>query len=255
MKKSLLSLILGCSVLLGYSQKGCSPELQYSGGGIYPPSATFNAPINQPFSDILTIITPSDTAVDVPPFGAITADILSVELTDVTGLPPNFSYACDPISCDFPGGTTKCAEVYSTTDPTASDIGFYPITFETTAHLDAPFIGAVDCMFVEAGYAIEIVDNTTSVIHKFNNQTFDLKSPFPNPAENQAKIQFISGKSDDIVFKVYNLLGKQIYLRKIRATRGVNVIDINTSSYSEGIYLYSINNGRQVITKRMVVKN
>ena len=254
MKRLLLSLSLICSVLLGYSQNGCSPDLQYSGGGIYPPAATFNAPINQPFSDILTVITPSDTDVVLPPpLGAITADILSIELTNVTGLPPSFSYACDPSSCDFPGGTIKCAEVYSNnvTDPA----GFYPITFETTAHLDAPFIGAVDCMFVEAGYAIEIVDNTTSIIHQFNNQTFELRSPFPNPVENHAKIQFISGKSDDIVFRVYNLLGKQIYLRKIRATRGVNTIDINTSSYSEGIYLYSINNGNQVLTKRMVVKN
>jgi hypothetical protein len=255
MKKSLLSLILGCSVLLGYSQKSCVPDNQYSGGGIYPDTANFNLTsgfVGQPYNQLITIITPTDTAVEV--FGStITAEFESIELTSVAGLPANFAYTCDPPDCIFPGGTTKCADLYSTTDPTTP--GVYPITFVAMAHLYHVLTGQVDCTYVVDGYILEIVDNTTSIINQFNNQTFELRSPFPNPVENHAKIQFISGKSDDIVFRVYNLLGKQIYLRKIRATRGVNTIDINTSSYSEGIYLYSINNGRQVITKRMVVKN
>ena len=253
MKKSLLILTFAFTTVFANAQ--CTPDPQYSGGGIHPPAATFIAPINQPFSDILTVITPSDTAVDVPPLGPIIADILSIELTNVTGLPPNFSYACDPPSCEFPGGTIKCAEVYSTTDPSSSNIGFYPITFETTAHLSAPFVGAVDCMFVEAGYAIEIVDNTTSIIHQFNNETFEFKGLFPNPVTNQAKIQFVSGIPENIMFKIYNLLGEEIESQLILSLRGVNTININTSSYSEGIYLYSINNGKQLLTKRMVIAN
>ena len=66
MKKSLLSLILGCSVLLGYSQKGCVPDNQYSGGGIYPDTASFNLTsgfVGQPYNQLITIITPADTAV------------------------------------------------------------------------------------------------------------------------------------------------------------------------------------------------
>ena len=254
MKKTLLILTFVFAVFLSYSQNGCSPDPTCNGGGIYPSAAVglSNAIINQPYSQNITIITPADTAIDfqgVP----IVADIVSIELTNVTGLPSSFSYACDPILCDFPGGTTHCAEVYSAnvTDP----VGLYPITFECVAHIDnIPFVGAVDCTFVESGYSIEIIDNTTSVINQFNNQTFQLRSPMPNPVVKQAKIQFVLGESDDIVFSIYNLLGKQVYLRKIKANRGLNTIDVNTSSYPEGLYLYSINNRNKVLTKRMVVK-
>ena len=116
MKKLLLILTFTFSVLLAYSQNGCTPDSQYQGGGIYPSAdvGLSNAIINQPYSENITIITPADTAVDIPPLGPITADIISIELTNVTGLPSSFSYACDPVSCDFPGGTIKCAELYST---------------------------------------------------------------------------------------------------------------------------------------------
>jgi len=255
MKKTLLTLTL--TVITLFSSAQCTPDPQYIGGGIYPDTITglSDAYVGQSYNQLITIITPTDTDVVLPGLGAITATFVSVELTNVSGLPPNFTYYCDPPSCLFPGGTIKCAELYSTVDPTISDIGVYPITFEAIAHLTAPFVGSVDCTYVEGGYVLEIVDNTTSVIHQFNNQTFELKSPFPNPATNQAKIQFISGKSDDIMFRIYNLMGKLVYLQDIRANRGLNSIDVNISNFPDGIYMYSINNGETVLIKRMVVAN
>ena len=262
MKNLLLTLMLAVLTTFTYAQLGCSPDPQFIAPGIYPDTATglSDAFVGQSYSENITIIVPVDTPVDAgPPFGNVVADFVSIELTNVTGLPPNFTYACDPPNCIFPGATTKCAEVYSTTDPTISDIGFYPITFECIAHLEAPVpvIGTinVDCTYVESGYSIEIVDNMTSVINQFNSQTFELRSPTPNPVIKQAQIQFVLGESDDIVFSIYNLLGKQVYLRKIKANRGLNTVDVNTSSYSEGLYLYSINNANAVLTKRMIVKN
>ena len=256
MKKILFILITVSAVLLSYSQNGCSPDPQYIGGGIYPPADVGLSPaiINQPYSQNITVITPADTAVDISGL-PITAEILSIELTGVTGLPPNFSYTCDPNSCDFPGGTTKCAEVFSTINPTASDIGVYPITFSLIAHLNAPFLGQIDCTFVESGYFIEIVDdNTTSVVHQINNLIFELKDLSPNPVSEQANIQFVSSNSEDIIFSIYNLLGREVYSKRIRAVRGLNTLNINTSNYSEGIYLYSINNKMEVKTKRMIVR-
>ena len=72
---------------------------------------------------------------------------------------------------------------------------------------------------------------------------------------NNAKIQFISGTPEAVTFKVYNLLGEEIESQFINSQRGVNTINVNTTSYSEGMYLYSINNGKEVLTKRMIIKN
>jgi len=251
MKKILLTYILAFAFVGANAQ--CTPDPLPNGGGIYPDTITgvADAYVGQSYNQLMTIITPPDTVVS-----GIPATIDNIDLTNVTGLPPNFSYYCDPASCSFTGGSRRCAEVYSTIDPTIADVGVYPITFECIAYATVPILGGTTLTFVSGGYAIEIVDNTpSSVIYQFNNETFELKSPFPNPVTNQTEIKFITGKSDDIMFRIYNLLGKQVYFREIRSTKGINSIDINTTNFPDGIYLYSINNGEKVISKRMVIAN
>ena len=253
MKKTLLTLSLAIATIFASAQ--CTPDSQFSVAGIYPDSAAglANAYVGQNYSQNITIITPLDTS--VASLGGITVTIDSINLTSVLGLPPNFAYTCDPPSCGFPGGTIKCAELYSTINPTTSDIGLYNITFETKTYVIAPIVGAITQDDVIDYYYIEILDNTTSVINPFSSLTFELKGVFPNPAVNNAKIQFISGTSEAVIFKVYNLLGEEVDLQIIHSQRGVNTINLNTTSYSEGMYLYSINNGKEVLTKRMIVKN
>ena len=128
------------------------------------------------------------------------------------------------------------------------------IIFETTSYAsNVPFIGTMTQDDIIDSYYIEI-SAATSTINQFDNTTFELQAVYPNPVMNQAKVQFISGLNADIVFKIYNLLGEEIESQLISSSRGVNTVNLNTSSYSEGIYLYSINNGNKVLTKRMVVK-
>ena len=159
MKKSLLSLILGCSVLLGYSQNGCVPDGQYTIAGVYPDTIVglSDAFVGQSYSQNITIITPTDTVADV--LGQmLLVTIDNIDLTSVTGLPPNFAYTCDPPNCSFPGGSTTCAELYSTSNPTAVDVGLYPITLNTTAYVSGvPIIGTTP-----AGCLISHAKQTTS---------------------------------------------------------------------------------------------
>ena len=57
------------------------------------------------------------------------------------------------------------------------------------------------------------------------------------------------------MFNVYSLLGEKIDSKFITASRGINTIQLNTMSYSPGIYLFSINNGEKMLTQRMIVEN
>ncbi len=103
-------------------------------------------------------------------------------------------------------------------------------------------------------YYIEVT-NVTSVLDKIENYTFELKNVYPNPVNNQAKIQFITGNKSDVIFTVFNHLGEKIEERKIAASRGINDIEISANDYANGMYLYSINNGTQIVSKRMIVAN
>ena len=255
MNKLLLSIIL-VFIFIG-AQAQCTPDPQYTIAGIYPDSATGLSPgfVGQPYYENITIITPVDTFVDVPVVGSVNVTIDNIDLTSVSGLPNNFSYACDPPNCSFPGGSIECAELYSTVDPTAAEIGVYQIIFETTTYVSGiPVIGSTTQDDVIDYYYLEI-SNTTSAFNMIDDYLFELKEVYPNPVFGQARIQFVSGRSEEVVLNIYNLLGKKVESRSMKASRGVNTISVNTSLFSEGIYLYSINNGRDIQMKRMVVKN
>ncbi len=254
MKKTLLFLTFAVAVVFASAQ--CTPDPQYTAPGIYPDTAVGLAPayVGVQYNENITIITPTDTTVDIlGQMVGVTID--SINLTSVLGLPNGFEYACDPPSCGFPGGTIKCAELYSIIPPDASQIGTHNIIFETTSYAsNVPFVGVYQQDDVIDYYYIEIL-GATSTINKFDNTTFELKGVFPNPAVNNAKIQFISGTPEAVTFKVYNLLGEEVDSQIIHSQRGVNTINVNTTSYSKGMYLYSINNGSEILTKRMIVKN
>ena len=242
--------------LLGaiFTNAQCIPDPQYTAAGIYPDTSTglATAYVGQSYSQNITVITPTDTVVDVLG-NPVQVTIDSISLMSVSGLPPNFSYSCNPPSCGFPGGTVKCAELYSTVNPTSSDIGVYDIIFETTAYAsNVPLIGTITQDDVIDYYYIEISD-VTAVLNVLDFNDFELKDIYPNPINNQAKVQFVSGLEGEILFSVYNLLGEEIESRLILCSRGVNTIYLETSSYSDGIYLYSISNGNQLQTKNMVV--
>ena len=82
-----------------------------------------------------------------------------------------------------------------------------------------------------------------------------MKDIYPNPTSNDVKIQFVLGSSDNIEFKINNIYGQEIYSSYLKADRGVNTINHNTSSFADGIYFYSISNGIKTKTKKMIIKN
>ena len=254
MKKTLLTLALAFAFIGAQAQ--CTPDSQFTLPGIYPDSATglSTAIVGQAYNEVITIIAPLDTTGSV---GTITVPVIvqTIELTNVTGLPASFSYDCANSNCTFSGGATSCA-VLSSSSPTISEIGSHQIIFNTTTTVTVPSLGNITQTQDDIiDYYYINVSNATSVINQFNNFTFELKDIFPNPLNNNAKIQFILGNTADIVFTVFNHLGEKIEERNIAATRGINDIEISANDYANGMYLYSINNGVQIVSKRMIVAN
>jgi hypothetical protein len=253
MKKILLTLTLAFAFIGAQAQ--CTPDPQFTTAGIYPDSTTWNATsaiVGQAYNEVITIITPLDTSAEL--FGlTIPVTIQTIELTNVTGLPTSFSYACANSNCIFIGGNASCAAL-SSPSPTASEVGLHQIFMYTTTTADAGIYGIQTQDDIIDYYYINVT-NSTSVVNQFNDFTFELKDVFPNPVNSNSKIQFISGNSADVVFTVFNYLGDKIEERNIAANRGINNIEISANDYANGMYLYSINNGMQIVSKRMIIEN
>ena len=253
MNKILLTLTFTFTFMLVNAQ--CTPDSQYTIAGIYPDSSMGlpNAIVGQPYNEVITIITALDTNVIFSGL-PINVDIIDIALDSVNGLPANFTYDCAAPNCSFSGGSTSCAVLYSTINPTPADIGVYQIFMYTTATVDAGLFGIQTQNDMIDYYYIE-VSNTTAFFDKFDDFTFTMKDIFPNPVSDKSKVQFITGESKDVIFSVFNYLGEKMDEQIIAATRGVNDILINVDHYPNGMYLYSINNGTQVVSKRIVVAN
>ena len=250
MKKILLTLTLALAFIGVQAQ--CTPDPQFTLPGIYPDSATglSNAIVGQAYNEVITIISPLDTSVLYNGI-VLSVTVQTIALTSVTGLPPSFSYDCAAPNCIFAGGSTSCA-VLSSPSPTISEIGSHQIIMNTTTTVDAGIGFPITQDDVVDYYYINVT-NATSVINQFHDFTFELKDVFPNPVNNNAKIQFISGNSADVVFTVFNYLGEKIEEKHIAASRGVNDIEVSANDYANGMYLYSINNGVQIVSKRMII--
>ena len=151
MKKLLL--LLFCLPLIGFGQ--CIPNPNYTTPGSYPDSIT-NLPVSfvgQTYNEIITLVIPIDTTVIVGGTN-FTVAIDSVAITNITGLPNNFSYSCNPPNCIFPGNSTGCVSLYSTTNPILNQIGVYPLIIERTNYaLSQSLTDSVTY------YEIEIVTN------------------------------------------------------------------------------------------------
>ena len=82
---------------------------------------------------------------------------------------------------------------------------------------------------------------------------FDVGQNFPNPVTGKSEIRFSVVNTENVDFKVYNMLGAVVYTANYKADKGINIITIEANSFAPGVYIYSLGNATQTITKRMVV--
>ena len=235
----------------------CSIDTLISSPGIYPDSITNldEAFVGQQYITQIDVLTPLDTVVDLNGL-PIPVTISHIDLTSVLGLPNNFSYSCDPPSCSFPGGTYACAEIFSTVDPSVSDVGYYPLIMTTsTLAINVPLIGSITQLDTVDYFYIDISNSTASLEH-INKLTFELMDVFPNPTSNLANIQFVIGSSDKVNFLVFDCLGNIVENKIIDANQGVNKFSLDVSQYaSSSLYTYCLMSSNNFLAKKMLISN
>lgn len=234
-------------LLFGFTYQSfsqCTPA-NVSAYGIFPDSATNFAPAfqNTPYSQVITAKVPADTTLvaGLPP-----APIAYVKIVSLTGLPDGLSYACNPSNCQFPGGQTNCAVIQGTPIDT-------PGTYFLNIVLE-PFIGnpAASVGTFPLNY-YKIVVNPPAAITENGRPVFQVLQNTPNPSGNNTTIGYSIPSAGQVDFKLYNALGKVIQQRQFNSISGLHQMNLDCSTLTPGIYLYSFTHGGQVQTRRMVV--
>ena len=184
----------------------------------------------------------------------------SMSMVSTIGLPNGFSLDCNTPKCVYEGDVVGCANVYGTTsDP----VGIYPITILVNVYthgsitvfgipiaIETDLYSALgDYEYIE-GY--KIVVNSATGLETFPQDDFVLFQNTPNPFAEYTNIQFNAPKSDNVAFEVVDMFGRSVYTETITATIGLNTYQFS-HDLSSGIYMYTIHNGKESISKRMIV--
>ncbi len=248
MNKILLIILCACTFACNTITAQCTPNLTGPASHINP-DTTINLPIcvaTIPYTADIQIFVTHDTT-----YLLTAVPITDFTLTSVMGLPAGFSYACVPTNCVFPGGTAGCFHISGTaTDGMA---GTYPLTVVMTAHVVyASF--TIPIADTVRGYRI-VIDSAShaGVPTLVGPAKFDVYQNAPNPFNGTTEIDYSSAMSGKVNLKVFNVLGSTVMNRTYDAKTGMNQVFINSKELAPGIYMYSLSNGIQTITKRMIV--
>lgn len=83
---------------------------------------------------------------------------------------------------------------------------------------------------------------------------FSLEQNYPNPFNPSTSINFTLPITSEVILNVYNLLGQQVsQVLNEKLTAGSHTVSFDASGLSSGIYLYKIEAGDFVLTKRMTL--
>jgi len=254
MKRIILTFII-LSVYITVNAQ-CSPDTLITSPGIYPDEITNldEAFVGQAYITQIDVLTPLDTSVSLNGL-TLNVTISNIDLTSILGLPSNFSYSCNPPNCSFPGGAYACAEIFSTVDPSSSDIGYYPLIMTTsTLAINVPLIGSLIQLDTVDYFYIDI-SNTSASIQQLNDLTFELMDLFPNPTSNYANFQFVIGYNDKVNFLVFDCLGNIVENKNIDATKGINKFNLDVSQYASSLYTYCLISNNSFLSKKMLISN
>ncbi len=244
MKKIFLLAVVCFTLEQGFAQ--CIPDVSIVDSGIYPDSATGlpHAYVGVAYSADIQVRVPVDTI-----YFGLPAIIDSINVINVTGMPAGFTYSCTPSRCSFPGGSNGCMLLQSS-NPALNLVGVHPIVVEMTVY-GRIFGTPQNIPSTNDNYAI-VIENNVAVISPVVN-TFSVGQNVPNPSKNLTEIPLTMVNSGYVNIKITDLIGKVVYTSKVFLQKGNSNIPLNTSIFNKGLYIYTITNGINTASKRMII--
>ncbi|RYD80238.1 MAG: T9SS type A sorting domain-containing protein [Sphingobacteriales bacterium] len=247
MKKILLSILFLAGLATAEAQTVCTPNTNLKEPGMYPSNLP-DAKVNVMYSEVIQFKFPKDTSA----FGGV-ADIDSIRLARVDSMPKDFVFECSKPRCSYLGGENGCVVVKG--NPKADMIGNYTIYITGQAYARYGGVPLPPQDFTRS-IELNIVSASALYANKKNvSNIFEVKQNQPNPFGNTTLIEYSSPGVQAVSFKVYDIVGHQVYNKEMMATAGDNTVKFERNNLKSGIYFYSLQMGEKLITKKMTIRD
>jgi hypothetical protein len=288
MLKKLLTVVavVAISAFAANAQAPCQNDAIYadSSAGIWP-DADPGLPVactNSDYSAVIQVKTLTDTSVTFQGI-PVQLKVKGLKVLDVVGEPAGFVFAAnynDPNGYWLNGGADPnwieiqgCVLISAPQSAVAAaagggpnNDGVYPIsvfvdvlakgnpipaTYTWVSTLGTPPYGAA---IEYSDYNIVVdVCNGISVQDALSQNKFDVAANFPNPFSNTTTIKFNTVKEEDVTLNVYNMVGSLVHTNKVRSEAGKNTLVFDGSKLAAGMYIYTMTNGKETVTKKMTI--
>ena len=237
MKKILLLLVLVAAISPAIAQN-CTADTTITETGIYPEYLD-TAELNQPYEHIFQVLSIKDTVVNFQG-NMILAEIDSIKIVDIKGLPNSFDYLCEPTNCVFTWEKVGCVKLEG--NPTSAESGVHPLEIITTSYarwglLRLPVNDTI------TDYTLVVGDGAASIYTPSKEKV----SVYPNPAQNG--IFYISSNTTIQQFQLVDLQGKEV---DFSVSENNNTWTIDISRTPRGIYFVSFKTGSRLVKKRII---
>lgn len=239
MKRLLLLFPLFLSMAILIVAQNCIPDGTITEPGVYPEQPD-TAYVDVAYDFSFQILAIKDTIV-IFAGQTITANIDSVRVDDVIGLPPNFNYTCNPSSCTFNWKAVGCVNVKG--NPTKNQAGVYDLKIATTAFASSGIL-KIPTPDTTEGYQLVIQGDGSASIFEPKK---DIVAIYPNPSADG--VFQLTAKEEPRSIRITDLQGKNIVFEGF-STNGITTIDI--SNTAKGVYLLNLKVGEHFYTKKIV---
>jgi hypothetical protein len=276
MRKLLSILFFGGMSAMASAQ--CTP-MGYDFGaapyGIYPDTSVgLNTGIlNVPFEQVMYIKVPIQASeipaefipstIDPALLALATIDYIKIDSINVmingvqspmsALMGPEYSLYCSATNCEFAGGDQNCVTVAGT----PLMIGDYDLVILASGQATATVFGfpvqQPVPQFPINGYSLHIsLDAGVSIEAPAQ---FEVGFATPNPAKNIVQLPYAMAAKGNARIMVTGLLGNTLVDKMVDSKKGDNVYSVDVANWEEGVYLYSIDNGKSKVTRRLVVQH
>lgn len=276
MKKVIFTLIAGAFIV--------SANAQYCGGSgasACTPSGTMTEPGLSPI-ELPSVVngTDANTTIQFKNFDKFNYSgteitINSLRIDSIGNLPAGSCWKTNKTDNTFANQEDGCINVSGTV---CADPGQYKIRIFVTANTSIGVIGPnLDAETVNLKYFVRVKNSGDADVAVDTNQTalfvkhagysasascqvginevaaINAVSVVPNPFNSQAVVSFVSEKSTVMTERLSNMLGAVVYKNTLNVKAGENSSVLDARNLPAGVYFYSITDGKQTTTKRVVV--
>jgi len=257
------------AISFSVAQSTCVPDETYRDTlGVFPPpfdtlaenpvgGIDKTACIDKPYEFVFTIAI--GDSLRVPNIGAFVIDsiVLSPD-TAIGGLPEGMTFNCGTENCVFYKGDLNCVSITGVPDP-SNPTGDYPLTITGVFHSGVLALEqTVPGDLFPGAYTLRLEESgseacTTSSLKLVEQVKLDM-SIAPNPTKDFARLNLNVPETDTYTYRIYNLLGAEVFSTPMRLSAGINQYELDLSFLDNGLYLYSLNNDKYQLTKRLIIR-